>query len=75
MSDLRHGTFSYDAGESAAGDVDGMSGGVVLEVVGEVVEHTPVEVFIHVAEAVALGGEKEEVEALVGTDECIGYAD
>ena len=40
-----------------------------------VVGHTPEEVFVHIAESVALAGEDEHVETLVGADEGIDDTD
>ena len=37
----------------------------------EVVGHTPEEVFVHIAEAVALTGQEQHIEALVRADKCI----
>ena len=47
----------------------------VEQIVGEVINHAPVEIFIHVAESMALCREIEEIEALVGLDECVGHTD
>ena len=44
-----------------------------LQVFREVVNQTPIEVLVHVAEAVALLRKHEHIEALAGTDEGIDY--
>ena len=49
--------------------------GVANQVPGEVVAHSPEEVFGHVAKAVTLAGQHEHVKALVGADECIYHAE
>lgn len=45
------------------------------QVLREVVDETPVEVLVHIAEAVALLWEHEHIETLAGTDESIDNAD
>ena len=50
-------------------DVNRGLGCLVDEVLCEEVEEAPVEVFVHVAEAMTLGGEHEHVKAFVGVDE------
>ena len=58
----------------SAGKVDG---GLLPpeKVEGEVVDEPPVEIFVHVAEAVALAGEDEHVEAFARPDERIDDAE
>ena len=58
----------------SAGEVDG---GLLPpeKVEGEVVDEPPVEIFVHVAEAVALAGEDEHVEAFARPDERIDDAE
>ena len=49
--------------------------GVANQVLGEVVAHSPEEVFGHIAKAVTLAGQHEHVKALVGADECINHSE
>ena len=45
----------------------------VNQVVGKVVNQTPVEILVHIAKAVALRGQVEHIETLVGANQCIYY--
>ena len=54
-------------------DID-LLGAAINQIVGEVVNHTPVEILVHVAEAVALGGQVEHVETLACTNKSIHYS-
>ena len=59
---------------SSPGDIHGC---VLLpeKVERKVIDHSPIEVLVHVAEAVALLRENKQVETLVGTDEAIDDAE
>ena len=54
------------------GDIDhGLS--AVDEVVGEVVHQSPIEVLVHIAKAVALGGQVEHIEAFIGPNQSLHH--
>ena len=59
---------------SSPGDIHGR---VLLpeKVERKVIDHSPIEVLVHVAEAVALLRENKQVETLVGADEGIHHAE
>ena len=44
-----------------------------FQVFREVVNQTPVEVFVHIAEAMTLLRKHEHIETLAGTNQCIDY--
>ena len=46
---------------------------LTLEVLGEVIDHAPVEILVHVAEAVPLLRQHEHVESLSGPDQGVHY--
>ena len=46
----------------------------VNKIVGEVVNQTPVEILVHIAKAVALRGQIEHIETLVGANQGVHYA-
>ena len=43
------------------------------KIVREVVNQTPVEILVHIAKTVALRGQVEHIETLVGANQCIYY--
>ena len=57
----------------AFGDVD-RGFGFAFEVAAEEVDHSPIEVFVHIAESVALLRQIEHLESLAGADERVNHA-